>query len=462
MQKKNIASTPVAYLQAHGLACAKNDAPVLLALSGGADSRLLLHLLSEECKECGAPLYTAHVNHMIRGAEAERDRDFCLALSREYGVECFLLEADVPALAKASGNSLEAEAREVRYSFFEKIMRDKGIGILATAHNADDNIETMLFNLARGGGIHGLCGIAPSRDFTVGKIVRPLINVSKADILNYCKENSLEFVFDSTNSDTEFSRNRIRSNILPELKKINSDCLSSALGTASLLREDAEYIDSEAEKFIAQNTPDGSVALTDLNSLPRALASRVIIKLSGAPLERCHVLDIIALAEKAVPHSSVSLPMKKRAIIENGHLVFEDDPGRDIPKTEDFSYPLSFGVNSFDGFTVEISHFTQTPPKNQKTVNNVYKKEMKAVISSDKIRGSLYVRNRRDGDTVYQNGMKKKLKKLMCDKKLPLSDRESLPIIADGNGILIVPFIAERDGLRDGSDLLEITVGFTK
>ena len=124
MSKKNINSPLREYCEAHSLAGAKNDAPVLLALSGGADSRALLKLLSDECKKYGAPLYTAHVNHKIRGEEAERDQAFCLEISKEAGAECFVLEVNVPALAEETGKSLETAAREVRYAFFEKIMKD--------------------------------------------------------------------------------------------------------------------------------------------------------------------------------------------------------------------------------------------------------------------------------------------------------------------------------------------------
>ena len=143
---------PKAFVPPHEMLSLPKETPVLLAFSGGADSASLLDMLSVSCKECGAPLYAAHLDHMIRKDEHERDRLFCQKAAENYGIRLFTECADIPAIAKENGQSEELAAREVRYSFFLKIMREYSIPILVTAHNADDNLETLIFNPTRGGG----------------------------------------------------------------------------------------------------------------------------------------------------------------------------------------------------------------------------------------------------------------------------------------------------------------------
>ena len=172
------------------------DSAILLGLSGGADSSLLLHLLCEYAKTTGAKILAAHINHGIRteeyGNEADRDEEFCRKLCKDLGVELFVSRLDIPQMAAESGRSVEAEAREARYEFFAKVMRENNVKILATAHNASDNIETQIYNLARGCGIDGLCGIPESRALDSvegGIVIRPILSASKDEILEYCEKN---------------------------------------------------------------------------------------------------------------------------------------------------------------------------------------------------------------------------------------------------------------------------------
>ena len=191
--KNSKMSTETKFTAPHILSGMLANTPILLALSGGADSSALLFMLCEYCKKSGAPLAVAHVNHMIRGEDAERDRDFCRSLAKKLGLPFYLLEADVPALAREHKRGLEEEARITRYEFFEKVMRENSIPLLATAHNATDNAETVIFNLTRGSGLHGMCGIPPTREFSGGRIIRPLLKMSKDEILAFCRENGIPF-----------------------------------------------------------------------------------------------------------------------------------------------------------------------------------------------------------------------------------------------------------------------------
>ena len=163
------------------LADVSPQTPVLLALSGGADSRFLLHVLSKGAERDGFPILLAHVHHGIRGETADRDCEFCLSLAARYGLPIEVLRADVPTLAREHGRGLEEEARAVRYEFFGRLMRERGIHLLATAHQADDLLETMLFRMARGTGGGGLCAIPRVRKFGEGWLTRPLLELTAAE-----------------------------------------------------------------------------------------------------------------------------------------------------------------------------------------------------------------------------------------------------------------------------------------
>ena len=210
--KNKISTFPEGFTPISELTGMPPDTPFLVALSGGADSRMLFELASRHCRLHSSYFYACHVNHGIRGDEAIRDRDFCIALAAECP-ECrdiFVLNADVPALAKENGMGIEQCARQVRYDFFDKIMLENRIPILVTAHNADDALETVIFNLARGTGVKGLCGIPASRPVKNGILVRPMLGIAKSRVLEFCQSERLIFVTDSTNADTAYARNRIR------------------------------------------------------------------------------------------------------------------------------------------------------------------------------------------------------------------------------------------------------------
>lgn len=440
----------IQFKKPHDISGMSESTPILLALSGGADSVCLFHLLLSYCKESGSILSVAHVNHKIRGEDAERDRDFCLELAKKYSIPFYLLEADVPALAKEHGRGLEEEARNVRYEFFDKIMRENGIPLLATAHNATDNAETVIFNLLRGSGTKGLCGIREVRDFSIGKIIRPLILEEKPDILEYCQENGYEFVLDETNDDITYSRNRIRSNILPELLKINENAVKNISRSANILLATEEYINKEATDFIEKC--NGTIKVNDLNSLDTALASRIVAKLFSdafSPSE-VNVLDVLSLAKNAVPHSRISLPSGLYAVIEDGHLLLKNECEQTSPYP--FKIKLEMGENVIsDGEMTVFIENSESSIKSHDKAKNIYKKSTTHFISFDTIENGLFVRRKEDGDKIFTHGMHKKLKKLFCERKIPLKLREEIPVFLSGDEIIWVPYIASTD--TDKKDL---------
>ena len=230
---------------------------VVVGLSGGADSCALIHFLSSVKDDFSLTLIACHVNHMIRGDEADRDEEFSRNLAIELGAEFRLLKINVPQEAEKRHESIEKTARDIRYDFFEKTAEQYNAKI-ATAHTASDNVETVLFNLARGSGIKGLCGIPPVR----GRIIRPLITVERDEIEKYCRKNELNYVTDSTNLTDEYSRNKLRHKVVPVLKEINPAIEKTITRMTENLICNVKHLDSSAEKLIksaSESSPDDNL-----------------------------------------------------------------------------------------------------------------------------------------------------------------------------------------------------------
>lgn len=424
---------------------------ILLGYSGGADSSSLLHLLKANESRFGYTLYALHVNHMIRGAEADRDEAFCKKQCEDTNIPMFAHSADVPTLAKEKKCGLEETAREVRYAAFAhaaaEIGKKEGKAVfIATAHNADDNAETMLFNLTRGSSLAGLCGIRLTRD----NIIRPLLLSSKSEILDYCDKNGIEYITDSTNLDTAYTRNKLRHLVLPTLREINPS-LSKTLGrTGARICDDNDYLQGVASDFIVENTTDGKTPLDRLLALHPAIRSRVIYKLicehSGADCADTHVEAVERLCERAKAHSSIDLHGNICAAIEDGMLVFASSLKQDDASFSCFSRKFDYGINVIEETGAVIARFYDTDAENIEKFKNIYKIFIQTHISSDKIKGTLLLRSRQAGDTCNINGVNRKLKKLLWEIEPELAARERIALVCDDDGILWVPGARSRTG----------------
>ena len=455
-----IEKLPDFFKSPHKISGKTQNAPVLLALSGGSDSACLLRLLSEASRLHHFHLFAAHVNHCIRGeeygCEADRDEAFCKKLCEELGVTLFVKRVDVPALAKSCGESLETAARNARYGFFAEIMLKHGIEILATAHNADDNFETQLFNLCRGCGIDGLCGIPESRPFAEGRgiIVRPILSASKSEILSYCEKNGIQFVTDSTNFEDDCVRNKLRLNIIPQLKEIFGTPERSGARLAAYAKEDSEFIDREAEKQLSSFS-DG-INAGSLASTHPAIAKRIIRSAfeehSARSLESVHTESILSFAAEN-KNGQLSLPDGISACFEDGRLFFRPEE-RECGEAPMYCIPLSKGINFIKNTDFALSIGVTT----SEALPEGYEPYDTAEIFSS---SPLTARNRREGDRILSGGMHKKIKKLMCDKKVPSRDRETLPLILADSEPIYVPRCAKADSVKIG-DGNKITISIFK
>lgn len=445
------------------------DTPMLLALSGGADSRLLLHLCAEQAKASGATLHLAHVNHGIRGDEADRDEQFCRALAEHYGLVLHVLRADVPAEAAASGESVEQAARRVRYDYFASLMREHALPILLTAHHADDNLETVLFHLCRGTGLSGLGGIAPVRPFEqagdhiAGQtpvVVRPLLSASRQDVLQACRDLYLEFVTDSTNADVHYARNRLRCEVIPALENVVEHPEQQVLRACATLREDEELLHSLAVEFLEAHRVGDALPREPLSAAHAALAKRVlrlwIRELTGHVPEQCHVQAVLALCKSGGTSHSVSIADGYTVTADKTHLHVCTNRDK-----QDIATPLyELTLNGCEqemaahGLHVRVERVTNGTAPNATVATNVYNPFIRDTLSFDTIipydeNQTLVLRPRRAGDTLLLRGKHHKLRKLQNERGIPPMLRNRLPLLCDGDGIVWAPLIGLRDGAAD-------------
>ena len=463
--KENFSYLPRGFTPFDELSGMSPDTKILVALSGGADSRMLFELTARYCRAHGSKFYACHVNHGIRSDEAIRDRDFCIALAKECP-ECadiFVLNVSVPELAKKFGRSMEHQARIVRYDFFDEIMKKHNIPILALAHNSDDNLETILFNLTRGSGVRGMRGIPRVRSLKNGILVRPMLDISKKEVLEFCRTEKLRFVCDSTNEDTDYSRNLIRLQVIPLLERINPSLRESASRLSLSMTELCEFSDEKAKKYLKDG---GSISLSKLKLAPKQLLPYIFAYAADSVdvgLEQVHICALSDLCESGKDGASVSLPKGVRAVIYGDALCFEKDSRQKSEVTPEYSLALAngsivlpddMGTVSIDICPERLNFSLSLYLNSKKSVNNknVYKFAIKANIIFDTINrpdiSELCLRNRRKGDRILSSGMHKSVKKLMCDKKLPTAVRDIIPMLCLGDEVLWIPAVGTADGIK--------------
>lgn len=256
-------------------------ARVCAALSGGADSVALLRaLLSPELGLDGR-VCACHLNHGLRGEESDGDERFCRELCAKLGVPLYVKKIDVSRLVKKH-ESVEEAARRVRYEFFEEALTYfGGDSVLATAHNANDSAETVLLNLTRGTGLKGLCGIPPVRSFGEGgfRVARPIIYCARGDIEEYLRGIGQDFVVDKTNLSEDYTRNKLRLRVLPELCAINPSAVSVIGRMTRNLRSDSEFLEELADKALAETREGRGWSASAVEKLPKPIRSRVVSKI---------------------------------------------------------------------------------------------------------------------------------------------------------------------------------------
>lgn len=405
---------------------------VTVALSGGADSVALLSVLCSLKDTLGIQIYAAHFNHLIRGQEADRDEQFSRKICQELGVEIAVKRQDVPAYALENKISTELAARRLRYAFFEEVA---GGGVVATAHTASDNLETVIFNLTRGSGAEGLCGIPPKRDI----FIRPLIFCTRQDIEDYCADQKLAYVTDSTNNSNDYTRNKIRHNVIPVLKEINPKAEDAALRACNAVREQISDLNEQTERYLNEHSDGCSLKTEGIKLLSPSVAKRILKKfvegfLMNSTLEGVHIEK---LYECLRSNGRQSLPEDLQAEFKNGVLTVKN------AKTDMKENP----------FSVEIT-------EQEEKIHNLF---LNNSLDCDKIIGKSVLRTRLAGDKIrlVGKGETKTLKKLFNEYKIPTELREFWPVLADDDGVIWIFKIgtAARCAVTDKTNrMLKISV----
>lgn len=426
-------------------------AALLVGYSGGADSAALLTLMARWCAARAIPCEAIHVHHGIRGAEADRDAELCRTYCAFLGVPLHVRRADVPAYAEAHHLGIEEAARKVRYRIFDEILAVHPGALCATAHSADDHLETVLFHLLRGSGIDGLCGIPAVR----GRFIRPLLGASAAEIRDFCKAEGIPAVQDSTNEDTAYTRNYIRAEIVPRLRRLTPAPEAAAVRMSALLRADAAYLQSAARDALGEWADDTAVPLARLTALPDALLSRAVSILyenaagGRGDLAAVHIRDVTALVRGGVP-GRIDLPGDYAARLFDRTLSILPREECAVHAPPEFCAPLAAGENFFPeyGFCLRIGGEMCPEVTDGK---NIYKLSIWNSFPYATIQNELHVRLRRPGDTVRLRGMTRSVKKLLNEKKIPPEKRAWLPFVCAGEEILWIPGVYARETVPDGS-----------
>ncbi len=407
---------------------------VLVALSGGADSMALLHAL----RALGYSVEAAHLNHQLRGDDSDADQCFVVEHCAKLGVACHCAADDVAAHAAATGVSLEAAARERRYEFLSHVAAMNGIEIVATAHHADDQAETVLMRVLRGASTSGLGGIPPFRQEDDVCIVRPLLRCTRSEIMAWLEAQDLPWCEDASNADTDFLRNRVRHELLPQLQRDYNPQLAAALcRMADNLREDAALLDAISDDA-AENVIDekGRINPTILADYPEVIQRRVIqqwLWYVGVDLDS----DRLRAAAAFATHSETGKYFDAGGAVQlyrGKELVEIVDQDASIVAPR----PLTLsGETEALGYRFTV---TRRPRGNHENAAflRTYCTPARQLCDADVVGTSVFVRTRRDGDRITPLGMEgsRKLQDYFVDKGVPAPQRDRIPLIATETDIV--------------------------
>lgn len=415
----------------------KSDDRILVALSGGPDSICLLNILFELKKELNIEIGAAHINHLLRGEDAFKDEEYVIKICEEIGIPCFVTRVDINNYSKEYKLSSEMAGRQVRYGFFEEITKKEGYNKIATAHNANDQAETILFRLMRGTGLEGLGGIKVSRD---DKIIRPILCLSRQEVEEYVEIKGLKPRIDKTNFEKIYNRNKIRLDILPYMKEnFNEDIIQTLNRMSVLLQKDNEFLEKLAlnsyKKYCVEDV-DYFIIKEEIFKEEEPIINRVLRRAlvkyskSNYDFEMKHINDVFSLNQKGsgkvidLPNGIYAENIYGDIYIKNKKNKFNNNKSEKalISKEE-----INNQIVNFEQFIIEfyvVDYY-------QGNIVNLNRNNYIQCFDFDKINDNILIRKRIDGDKIVPLGMKgtKKLKDIFIDMKIPKEDRERVPIL---------------------------------
>jgi tRNA(Ile)-lysidine synthase len=458
---------------------------VVVGVSGGADSVCLLHVLAKWRKGLGINLHVAHLNHQLRGVESEADAGYVSDLAGSLGIPVTIDRQDVADYRLGKNLSVEEAARELRYAFFARVAGEVGANRIAIGHTRDDQVETILMHILRGTGVTGLCGLVPcspmmyeSQGTTLsaeplrvakGKrsnilVIRPLLDISREETTNYCQEHQLDPRIDSSNVSLSFFRNRIRLQLLPQLRQYNPSVDQALLRLADIAKEDNAFIEQQASELwdeVARQENNaiylGRKQIANLPiALQRQLLRTTVTRLAGdtRDIEASHIEAARSLLDKPVG-KTISLP--HGIICEGGYdeiVIASSDtigtwqsqlPSCPFPPLSGEFHLKVPGKTVIPGWKVIASTIREREDSqplrgNLSTSEGTYRSNLVADFDLHKTGTELFVRQRRPGDRFQPLGMDmlKKLQEFMVDAKIPRYWRGNIPIVCSTQQIIWV------------------------
>lgn len=410
----------------------KSNDKILIALSGGPDSIFLLHFLNKFKNKFKIKLGAVHINHLLRGKESDRDEIFCEAVCKELDIPFYSVRKNVKAFARKNKLSIELAARKVRYSEFEKLVKKNSFDKIATAHVADDNLETVFLNLIKGAGLNGIAGIPVKRDY----IIRPILCLTKSEVLDYLEANKFEFRIDESNLSNDYERNFLRNEIIPLIKKRLNPSVEQTMLNASInlqgLVEEIEYGKSESDVKLFKNEsvqiPLSFFSVNDLKTSLHFLKNKIDSNFS-LKLQASDIKKILSLNSKQ-SGSSEELSYGLTALRSRTGILIKpkSKPSQRVSKTIRVDETVKIGNE-----TLSIKSVNPAEAK----INADKKQEF---ISADGISNIFQIRNWQNGDKFLPIGMKgtKNVSDYLNDIKMDPFEKKNQLVLINKNRIVWV------------------------
>lgn len=409
----------------------ENTDNVIIGLSGGADSVALTHLLHSISMKNNFNIIAVHINHGIRGDEAERDEKFVKDFCKSLDIKLVVKKIDVLSLSKKLKLGTEETGRKVRYEAFKEIACQNPNSKIATAHTLSDNVETLFMRLASGTGLKGVCGIPPVRE----NIIRPLLDIKREEIENYCKKNNLKYINDSSNFERDYTRNKIRLDIIPKFKNINSDFEANIGRFIDLVYQDEKYLNDLSESKFKEISIKNGFDIEKILLLPESLKSRVLVKIlehfTEGRIEKKHIINLEKIIDKK--SGKMYFPGDKIVVCKNGILQLDNTDTNNNAEWEYLIKPLNILTEIETNIIIKTMNISEYKSWKEGTEHSQY-----WTIDADKLPKKAVFRNRHPGDVFKfcSRKLTKSLKKIFNEMKIPLEKRGKIPLLAFESDII--------------------------
>ncbi|MGE7920978.1 tRNA lysidine(34) synthetase TilS [Viridibacillus sp. NPDC093762] len=426
---------------------------LLVACSGGADSMALLHFLYKEKDRLGVSVAAIHVNHMLRGEDAEGDRRFVEAFCKEHDIPVYAIDIPIPEILQREKGNLQAICRRERYSYFEKIMLESSSTHLVVAHHADDQVESVIMALTRGSSASGLTGIKRDRPFANGHLIRPFLSVTKNEIHTYLQRNEQVYREDSSNKKDSYTRNRIRHHVVPLLEGENPRVADAVRQYTERAQADEDLLRSLAQdafhEVVAKINEDSwGICIKAFQNKPLALQRRIILLLlkylyKDTTIVQSYTLwnSILEQTSSMAGNAILHLPKGVVAIRQYDELIIKKKQISSVEKS-----PLMVTLNTWTNLTnnlrVYIGKLSDERPSDTTPSAKTY------FFQIELLSLPLYVRTRMNGDRINLLGLNqhKRISRIFIDEKVPMALRDEWPVIVtQENEVIALP------GLRIGN-----------